>query len=269
MNRKSLLGLAAVAVCTHAAAQITFYEKDHFRGETFATSQAVSNFKRTGFNNEASSVVVEHGRWEVCEDSQYRGRCVVLRRGSYDSLSNLGLENQISSVRPVSGNRHYENQPQPVMDTPYEYRRRPNERLSEAPVTSVRAVMGTPEQRCWTERQAVNEPEKRDYNVPGAVIGGVLGGILGHQIGSGTGKDIATVGGVVGGAAIGAHVNSKTSSSQYSTRDVRRCEPTSAGGQPQYYDVTYEFRGVEHRVQMATPPGRTITVNGNGEPRTT
>ena len=148
MNRKSLLGLAAAAVCTHAAAQITFYEKDHFRGQTFATSQAVSNFKRTGFNNEASSVVVEHGRWEVCEDSQYRGRCVVLRRGSYDSLANLGLENQISSVRPVSGNRHYENQPQPVMDTPYEYRRRPNERLSEAPVTSVRAVMGTPEQRC-------------------------------------------------------------------------------------------------------------------------
>jgi len=268
MNRKSLLGLAAVAVCTHAAAQITFYEKDHFRGQTFATSQAVSNFKRTGFNNEASSVVVEHGRWEVCDERQFRGRCVVLRRGSYDSLQNMGLENRISSVRPVDRNRQYENEPQPVLDTPYEYRRRPNERLTEVPVTSVRAVMGTPEQRCWTERQAVNEPEKRDYNVPGAVIGGVLGGILGHQIGSGTGKDIATVGGVVGGAAIGAHVNS-SSSSQYGTRDVRRCEPTAAGGQPQYYDVTYTFRGVEHRVQMATPPGRTITVNGNGEPRTT
>ena len=153
MNCKPLLGLAAVAVCTHAAAQITFYEQDHFRGSTFATSKAISNFKRTSFNNEASSVVVERGRWEVCEDSQYRGRCVVLRRGSYDSLRNLGLENEISSVRPVSGNRQYENQPQPVMDTPYEYRRRPNERLHEVPVTSVRAVMGTPEQRCWTERQ--------------------------------------------------------------------------------------------------------------------
>ena len=267
MNCKPLLGLAALAVCSHAAAQITFYEREQFRGHTFQTSQSVSNFKRSGFNNEASSVVVERGRWEVCEDSQFRGRCVVLRRGSYDSLNNLGLNNQISSVRPVRNNRQYENQPQPVMDTPYEYRRRPNERLSEAPVTSVRAVMGTPEQRCWTERQTVSEPEKREYNVPGAVIGGVLGGILGHQIGSGTGKDIATVGGVVGGAAIGAHVNSK-SSSQYSTRDVRRCEPTSANGQPQYYDVTYEFRGVEHRVQMASPPGRTITVNANGEPRT-
>ena len=100
MNYKPLLGLAAVAVCTHAAAQITFYEGDHFRGRTFATSQPVSNFKQAGFNDQASSVVVEHGRWEVCDDSKYRGRCVVLRRGSYDSLRNMGLENRISSVRP-------------------------------------------------------------------------------------------------------------------------------------------------------------------------
>ena len=268
MNFKPLLGLAAIAVCSQAAASITFYERDHFRGRTFATSQSVSNFKHAGFNDTASSVVVERGRWEVCDDSKYRGRCVVLRRGSYDSLRNMGLENQISSVRPVDRNKQYQNEPQPVMDSPYEYRRRPNERLSEAPVTSVRAVMGTPEQRCWTERQVVNAPDQREYNIPGAVIGGVLGGILGHQIGGGSGKDIATVGGVVGGAAIGAHVNSKSPSSQYSTRDVRRCEPTATSGPPQYYDVTYEFRGVEHRVQMAAHPGRTITVNGNGEPRT-
>src|SRR6185369_14754708 len=130
------------------------------------------------------------------------------------------LENRISSVRQAPRDKQYENEPQPVLDVPYEYRRRPHERLSEAPVTSVRAVVGSPEQRCWVERQQVAEPQ-REYNVPGAVIGGVLGGILGHQIGGGTGKDIATIGGVVGGAAIGANVNSKTSS-QYSTRDVRR-----------------------------------------------
>ena len=49
---------------------------------------------------------------------------------------------------------------------------------------------------------------------------------------------------------------------------LRPSEPTATSGPPQYYDVTYEFRGVEHRVQMAAHPGRTITVNGNGEPRT-
>jgi uncharacterized protein YcfJ len=31
--------------------------------------------------------------------------------------------------------------------------------------------------------------------------------------------------------------------------------------------VTYEFRGQQHRVQMARDPGRTVTVNRNGEPR--
>ncbi|HEV7574545.1 MAG TPA: beta/gamma crystallin family protein, partial [Caldimonas sp.] len=220
---RPLLGIAALAFAAHASAQITFYEGEGFRGRTFAVNGEVRNFDRSGFNDRASSVVVDRGRWEVCEDARFQGRCVVLRRGSYDSLTNMGLGNRISSVRPVDRNRQYENEPQPVLDTPYEYRRRPSERLSEAPVTSVRAVVGPPEQRCWTERQQVSaEPERRDYNVPGAVIGGVLGGILGHQIGGGSGKKIATVGGAVGGAAIGAHVNSSTSSSQYSTRDVRR-----------------------------------------------
>jgi uncharacterized protein YcfJ len=36
---------------------------------------------------------------------------------------------------------------------------------------------------------------------------------------------------------------------------------------PDYWDVTYTFRGQEHHVQMVTPPGRTITVNRLGEPR--
>jgi len=34
----------------------------------------------------------------------------------------------------------------------YDNRWRSNERLYEANVTSVRAVVGTPEQRCWVEQ---------------------------------------------------------------------------------------------------------------------
>jgi uncharacterized protein YcfJ len=49
-------------------------------------------------------------------------------------------------------------------------------------------------------------------------------------------------------------------------RDVRRCENTSSG-KPEYWDVTYNFRGVEHRIQMTTPPGKTVAVNQKGEPR--
>src|SRR4030095_15118222 len=73
----------------------------------------------------------------------------------------------------------------------YDYRRRENEALYEAPVTSVRAVVGPPQQRCWVERQVV-ETGSPGINVPGAVVGGVVGGILGHQIGRVRGRDIGT-----------------------------------------------------------------------------
>ena len=263
---KPLLGIAVLAFAAQASAQVTFYEREGFRGQTFRADRPVWNFERHGFNDRASSVVVERGRWEVCEDARFEGKCVVLRRGSYDSLRSMGLNNSISSVRPVEGRRSagYE-EPQPVAAMPdYDWRRRPDERLREVPVTSVRAVMGTPEQRCWVERQAVGEPERRDINVPGAVIGGIVGGILGHQVGGGTGKTVATIGGAVGGGAIGANVG--RGEQVTNTRDIRRCENVS-GGTPQYYDVTYDWRGAQHHVQMNTPPGRTILVNANGEPR--
>jgi hypothetical protein len=82
----------------------------------------------------------------------------------------------------------------------YDYRRRENEPLYEAPVTSVRAVVGPPQQRCWVERQAVDTGS--GINVPGAIVGGVVGGILGHQIGSGRGQDLATGIGAAGGAVL-------------------------------------------------------------------
>ncbi len=86
--------------------------------------------------------------------------------------------------------------------------------------------------------------------------------MLGHQVGGGSGKDIATAGGAVAGAAIGANVGNDN----YGSRDVRHCEDV-ASTTPEYWDVTYNFHGSEHRVQMSAPPGPTITVNEDGEPR--
>jgi uncharacterized protein YcfJ len=264
---KTLFGIAAVTLAAHASAQITFYEGEGFRGRTFVTDKPIANFQRYGFNDRASSVVVDRGRWEVCEDARFGGRCVVLRRGSYDSLRGMGLENRISSVRPVDDRRAYDNEaPVPLASPTYDYRRRPDERLREVPVSSVRAVVGPPEQRCWVERQQIAEPQRRDINVPGAVIGGVLGGILGHQIGGGTGNTVATIGGAVGGGAIGANVG-RDNNGGVASRDVRRCENVANSGPPQYWDVTYFYQGVEHHLQMSSPPGRTIWVNRNGEPR--
>jgi|SRR5688572_4884156 len=261
---KSTLTVAGLALVTQAAAQIAFYEHDDFGGRTFTSEKQVNDFARFGFNDRASSVVVFRDRWEVCTDARFQGGCKVLRPGRYASLSAVGLNDRISSVRLVDKNKrvndnHYAPPPVQVYDN---YPRR-NERLHEAKVTSVRAVYGAPEQRCWVEQQ--QQASQGGANIPGAIMGGILGGVLGHQVGSGRGNDIATAGGAVAGAAIGANVG--RDNSYGSTHSVRRCENVPASGTPHHWDVTYESRGVEHRMQTTYRPGPTVTVNAKGEPR--
>ena len=147
----------------------------------------------------------------------------------------------------------------------YVYQQRPEQRLFVVPVASVRAVVGTPEQRCWVERQQVVEEGSDALNVPGAIAGAVIGGVLGHQVGGGRGKDLATVGGAAAGAAIGANVG--RGETRVYGEDVQRCATVERRGRPDYWDVSYQFRGVLHRAQLSAPPGRTITVDANGQPR--
>ncbi len=146
-----------------------------------------------------------------------------------------------------------------------DYRRRQHETLYEAEVLSVRAVMGQPEQRCWIEREQV--PQRPAANVGGAIVGAVIGGVIGHQIGGGSGRDLATAGGVVAGAAIGSQVGRDRYGNPVTTQDVQRCSTVNSQSEPAYWDVTYRFRGITHRAQMLSPPGRSLTVNANGEPR--
>jgi uncharacterized protein YcfJ len=186
----------------------------------------------------------------------------------------LGLNDRISSARPVRNNEHVaDNAYAPMPIVAQDFRRGRNERLYDAQVTSARAVVGTPAQRCWMEREQVaqQQPQQQQgaMNLPGAAIGAIVGGILGHQVGGGSGQKIATVGGALGGAALGAQYGRNDQPAQVAplTQDVRRCDNNAAQATPSYWDVTYQHEGMEHRVQMATQPGRTITVNRKGEPR--
>ena len=259
---------APVVAQAPVAAQIIFYENEGFTGRSFTANQQVGNFDRYGFNDRASSVVVLGARWEVCEDIRFAGRCVVLRPGRYSSLAAMGLNDRVSSVRLVIPNARVEdNRYAPAPVAVYDNRRRNNERMYEAPVTSVRAVVGPPEQRCWIEREQVSQNPTSNLNVPGALIGAVIGGVLGHQVGGGRGKDIATVGGALAGGAVGANVGRTGGGPQVQARDVQRCESVPSQANPDHWDVTYNFRGQEHRIQVTTPPGPTVTVNDQGEPR--
>ena len=265
MNRM-LFGGAAALFSLAASADVTFYDNEGFRGRTFTAKGSISNLERVGFNDRAASAVVSGGRWEVCTDAGFSGDCRVLREGNYDSLNDMGLGDRISSVRPVAGRRNIVEAPAPLPAPNYEYRQRPSERLFEAEVTSARAVYGADEQRCWVDRERVSEGGGNRPNVGGAIIGGILGGVLGHQIGSGRGNDVATGLGAVGGAAIGANQGRDNNGRTY-TQDVKRCETVQGSAQPVYWDVEYIHNGQTHRVQMAQAPGRTVTVNREGEPR--
>lgn len=265
MNLKTkLIGAAALLLSIQAIAQVTFYEGEGFRGRAFTTDRDVADFRGSGFNDRASSAVVDHGRWEVCEAVEFGGRCVVLREGAYDSLDRMGIDDRISSVRVVSRRGHYSNEArEPLPEANYEYRRRSNERVYEADVTSVHAVVGQSGQHCWIERGQV-EQNRGERNVAGGVVGAVIGGIIGHQFGSGRGNDAATVGGAVVGAAVGS--NQGRDSTTVRSADVQRCE-TATNATPEYWDVEYRFHDVDHRIQMTAPPGNTIFVNEDGEPR--
>ncbi len=257
---KPVLAAILVASALPAAAQITLFGREEFDGRSITIDSGERNLRRENFNDRASSAIVRGGRFEVCEDENFRGRCMVLRPGQYPPHAAMGMNDSISSVRAGVREAALEERrfapPPPVV---YDYRRREDERLFEADVVGVRAVYGAGEQRCWVERQEVSAD---DRNMPGAIAGAVIGGILGHQVGSGRGNDAATAGGAVIGGLIGSQRGGGTT---YGSRDVERCQEVR--GRPQYWDVTYRFRGQDRTVQMARPPGSTITVNREGEPR--
>jgi len=265
MRLALLAGLVVMAAPTMA--QINLYEGERFEGRSISSERRLPDLGRSGFQDGVSSVIVLDERWEVCEDARFRDRCKVLKRGRYPSLSAMGLNERVGSVRPVGANERVDPRRYgPGVVSFSEARRRRNDRLYQAPVSAVRAVMGPPEQRCWMEREAMGPQRDGNHNVPAALAGAVIGGILGHQIGGGTGRDIATVGGVMAGAAVGSRVGNDRQV-EGSTREVQRCANVSDTGPVDHYEVSYSFRGQTHQIQTISPPGATVTVNRQGEPR--
>jgi hypothetical protein len=106
MNVKLLRRLAAGLVLSVAAsaalsADITLYERGDFRGRSFTANGPVQDFGATGFNDRVSSVAIQNGSWELCSDANFGGNCVRLDPGNYPSLRSMGMNNAVSSARPL------------------------------------------------------------------------------------------------------------------------------------------------------------------------
>jgi len=80
---------------------LVLFEHPGFRGDRFPINGAIRNLRRAGFNDTASSLAVRRGLWLVCTDPDYRGDCRVFS-GDQSAFSRRGLNDRISSVRPVS-----------------------------------------------------------------------------------------------------------------------------------------------------------------------
>ena len=81
---------------------VTLYSSPDFGGQAFQTSREVTNLPRQ-FNDRAMSLRIEgRGSWQICSDSDFRGRCQIFDRDVGD-LRQYGLGEAVSSMRPVGG----------------------------------------------------------------------------------------------------------------------------------------------------------------------
>lgn len=78
---------------------LTLYEHERYRGRALFIDNDLAAMPRS-FNDRTSSIRVHRGTWQVCEDENYNGRCIIVRRDMID-LARLGFGDRISSARRV------------------------------------------------------------------------------------------------------------------------------------------------------------------------
>lgn len=102
ISRHIVIGVIACVSAAAAQAQIILYEHADFKGRSIRGTGTITDLRERGFNDLVSSVKVLTGTWEVCVDANFRGSCTVLQPGQYRALSEMGMNDRLSSVRSVS-----------------------------------------------------------------------------------------------------------------------------------------------------------------------
>lgn len=83
---------------------VWLFDGTNFTGQRVDIVQNNSDLDRIGFNDRADSLAVARGEtWQVCEHSEFRGRCEYFEGDSVDDLTQFYLRNTISSLRRVDG----------------------------------------------------------------------------------------------------------------------------------------------------------------------
>ncbi len=82
---------------------LMLYENANYQGRSLSASDSLRNLSNQGFNDLTTSLQINSGVWDLCEDVNFRGYCRRLGPGSYPDVRLVGINNDtISSVRLVS-----------------------------------------------------------------------------------------------------------------------------------------------------------------------
>ena len=100
LNCALLLGAAMTAELA-GAGELTLYSRDDYHARSQTVRDAVADLEDVRFNDTTQSIRVRSGRWEACEEADFRGDCFLLEAGDYPSLD--GRANKITSLREVRG----------------------------------------------------------------------------------------------------------------------------------------------------------------------
>jgi len=98
----ALVALAAAAGTAHGAA-LTIYKQPGFSGQALGLHGDTRDLAGSGFVDQASSIVVHSGRWQLCSQPDFGGDCAVLEPGRYARLD-ATLNHRVESVRPLERN---------------------------------------------------------------------------------------------------------------------------------------------------------------------
>jgi len=118
-------GLAAGAA--HAEGQVTFYSWANFGGTDLTVTDSSRDFNISGAAPE--SMLVRSGRWQICSQPDFRGRCRIVEPGEYPQagqhFGHIASAREVSTIaEPEVAPRRYwaERPPQRYYDPRYYWR---------------------------------------------------------------------------------------------------------------------------------------------------
>ena len=77
---------------------VVLYGRAFLKGRGLQVNRDVSDLVHLNFNDQAESLAINEGTWEVCTDSQFNGTCERMGPGKYEVLD-TALDKRISSLR--------------------------------------------------------------------------------------------------------------------------------------------------------------------------